>query len=577
MTGASGGGTGQEPGARVEGLVERLAALVTRGPAGDAAWPELAVAHLDLAHLAVHLEGNDRHLGTGAVADRARAAITDPGHSRRAASALGQTRSADDRWSLAPWAAEMSRVGAGRDVVLRAEVAAATAEIAGVLAAIDDDRRALVERVLGRAVPGHPAAAVARALAAVADPGVRGKVAAAWRRLGHRREPDLVAAVDRAVAARRRHAAQEGHGSVVAQTMARCGVDASAVEAFLVENLDRARNRRRAVTRLLCEMTGATEAPLLHLARAATAVRGDAPAPRLPLEGCVVAAAAVARRVFGVDLESARTSAGGPLVLSVRGPAGAVGNIQVDVVTSGRRAHRSVEDGDVIAESATGRTAHVLALVEVDDRGPVLGFDVARSLFHEFGHALDHVLLRDPWPTQTGLDALPLEQFEEMSTWWELLAFHPDLGRVVGLDPELDDGLDRARRVRVLEAASQDLARAWVALLDLRLHRSDGASVADVQADLVAGRGDSDPPDLATVAGYLVAMVFRQHPGAGFLYPWAAARAAELAGDLVGTRWEELAPTPGTNALLEGRVSPRASSRVPSAAALDALPAGVGV
>ena len=164
-----------------------------------------------------------------------------------------------------------------------------------------------------------------------------------------------------------------------------------------------------------------------------------------------------------------------------------------------------------------------------------------------------------------------------MSTWWELLAFHPDLGRVVGLDPELDDGLDRARRVRVLEAGSQDLARAWVALLDLRLHQSDGASVADVQADLVAGRGDPDPPDLATLAGYLVAMVFRQHPGAGFLYPWAAARAAELAGDLVGTRWEELAPTAGTNALLEGRVSSRASSRVPSAAALDALPAGVGV
>lgn len=570
-------GGGRGPGARVSGLVDRLDALVASEAGANKVWPELAVAHLDLAHLAVYLEGNDRHLAMGPVASRALDAIADPGRCRRAAAALGRTPVVDGRWPPAPWAAEMSRRGAGRDMEFRVEVAAATTEIAGVVAAIDDDRRTLVERLLGRTVLGHPAAAIGGVLAAIADPGVRGKVVAAWHRLGQRREPDLVAAMDRAVAARRRHAAQEGHDSVVAQTFARCGVDATDVEAFLVDTLDRACRRRRDLVCWLVEATGATEAPLLHLARAAAVVRGDAHQPRLPLAGCVEAVTALAERVFGVELGGARLSGAGPFVLSVRTGAQVVGMIQVDLVRSGRQGCRPVEDDGIVAGLATCRTAHVLALVDGEAPVPVLSFDAARSLFHEVGHALDHVLLAEPWPTRTGLDAQPLEHFEEMSTWWELLAFHPDLGRVVGLDPDLEEGLDRARRLRTLETGSLDLVRAWVALLDLRLHRSERDSVADVQAQMVAGQEEPDPPDLGTLAGYLVAMVFRQHPGAGFLYPWAAARAAELADDLLGTPWEAMAPTAGTDALLRGRISPRTPSRPPSAAALDALRDGVGV
>ena len=62
---------------RVSGLVGRVAG---DGPGSSTAdgWPSLAVDHLDLAHLAVHLEGNDRHLAMVAPHAEAIAPVTQP-------------------------------------------------------------------------------------------------------------------------------------------------------------------------------------------------------------------------------------------------------------------------------------------------------------------------------------------------------------------------------------------------------------------------------------------------------------------------------------------------------------------
>ena len=72
-------------------------------------------------------------------------------------------------------------------------------------------------------------------------------------------------------------------------------------------------------------------------------------------------------------------------------------------------------------------------------------------------------------------------------------------------------------------------------------------------------------------------LVWRDHPGAGHLSRGAAAGGAAAAGDLLGTPWEALAPTPATDVLLRGRIEPDLPSWPPDAAALDALPDGVGL
>ncbi len=557
---------------RVSGLVGRVAG---DGPGSSTAdgWPSLAVDHLDLAHLAVHLEGNERHLAMVALHAEAIAAVTDPGGCRRAADGL---RTADPTASpspLEPWVAELDRRATGADTDRQVEVERSCAEVRAALAAVEAGRRALVERVRGRKTAAPPGAVIGAALAAMDDDTQRRKVIDAWHRMGGRQEPVLADAIDRAVAARRRHAEHSGHLSVADQTFERCRVGVVEVEEFLEDNLARALGRRRDLARSLAETTGATDAPLLHLARAAAAVRGAGPAPRLPLAGCLAAAATVAERVFGMEVRVPDVDGASSLVLPVRTGTDRVGSIRVDLVPAPDRL------GDDVEDRHPGRTAHLLAVVDAGDDGPALSFDSARSLFHEVGHALDHLLLTTPWAPRTGLDAGPLERFEEMSTWWELLVFHPDLGRVVGLDADQEDGLARARRLRALETASLDLARAWVALLDLRLHRSATADVATVQADLARCGDDGavDPLGLPDLAGYLAAMVMREHPGAGHLYPWAAARAAAAAGDLLGTPWEALAPTPATDALLRGRIEPDLPSWPPDAAALDALPDGVGL
>jgi oligopeptidase A len=526
------------------------------------------VDHLDLAHLAVHLEGNERHLAMVALHAEAIAAVTDPGGCRRAADGLRTADPTASPWPLEPWVAELDRRATGADTDRQVEVERSCAEVRAALAAVEAGRRALVERVRGRKTAAPPGAVIGAALAAMDDDTQRRKVIDAWHRMGGRQEPVLADAIDRAVAARRRHAEHSGHLSVADQTFERCRVGVVEVEEFLEDNLARALGRRRDLARSLAETTGATDAPLLHLARAAAAVRGAGPAPRLPLAGCLAAAATVAERVFGMEVRVPDVDGASSLVLPVRTGTDRVGSIRVDLVPAPDRL------GDDVEDRHPGRTAHLLAVVDAGDDGPALSFDSARSLFHEVGHALDHLLLTTPWAPRTGLDAGPLERFEEMSTWWELLVFHPDLGRVVGVDADQEDGLARARRLRALETASLDLARAWVALLDLRLHRSATADVATVQADLArCGDDRSRPLGLPDLAGYLRPWSCEHPEPATSTRGGARAARRPVTWARPGRRWP-----PRSHQCPPARShQPDLPSWPPDAAALDASPDGGAV
>ena len=87
------------------------------------------------------------------------------------------------------------------------------------------------------------------------------------------------------------------------------------------------------------------------------------PAPRLPLAGCLAAAATVAERVFGMEVRVPDVDGASSLVLPVRTGTDRVGSIRVDLVPAPDRL------GDDVEDRHPGRTAHLLAVVLLEALG----------------------------------------------------------------------------------------------------------------------------------------------------------------------------------------------------------------
>ena len=113
-----------------------------------------------------------------------------------------------------------------------------------------------------------------------------------------------------------------------------------------------------------------------------------------------------------------------------------------------------------------------------------LSWDEARTLFHEFGHALHHILSDVRWPSISGTSVardfveLPSQLFEHWLEVPDILAAHArhkDTG--AALDPAM---LDRVIAAERADAGFGTMEYLQSALVDLHIHR--GAPPADVMA-----------------------------------------------------------------------------------------------
>src|SRR5439155_11196166 len=115
----------------------------------------------------------------------------------------------------------------------------------------------------------------------------------------------------------------------------------------------------------------------------------------------------LAARAFGVRFQVRRDAGGGWIAVESGGaPAG---HIRLDVWDTATR--RIVAPGELIR--AGQPVAHIACRYRQAGKGrPALSFKSAGTLFHEFGHALTHVLVRRRIPSLAGLDYLPLERLD---------------------------------------------------------------------------------------------------------------------------------------------------------------------
>jgi len=138
----------------------------------------------------------------------------------------------------------------------------------------------------------------------------------------------------------------------------------------------------------------------------------------------------------------------------------------------------------------------------VDGKPSLMSFDEVLTLFHEFGHGLQHMLTRVDYGLASGIRNIEWDAVELPSQFMENWCYHHDT--LTGLSRHFETGeplpdvlFEKLEAARTFRAGTQMLRQIYFASMDLELHRRDlarsGESIFDVQRR-VAQRTTVLPP-----------------------------------------------------------------------------------
>jgi oligopeptidase A len=547
--------------AALDRTAARYRALAGQERLLDADVLELALLSANAAHLLTYLEGNQRHLGpVTALRRRWERLLADPPADAAALTLLERT--ACERPVAEQARQDLLALLRGRagQRSAAAAVDSGYAQAREVLDSVEEARAALLARVGLRAGGAAPAAVYYRAVS-TASPATRGKLVHAWEAQRARHTAPLLDRLDEVVRIRRARVRDEGTASVLDRTLRRSTLDEGRAAAFVDAYLKRAVATTGRLATRIRTATGATDHPLDHFGAYARTVVGDAVLPDFPLDGCLDYLAAITRDVFGIVLTPQPSARADEHVVLGTRDGQPVGVATFDLRGADPAEPRHERDPADLPEPApTLPAARVLCRYRLDSRGRrVVSFDGVHSILHEFGHVLNHWLLRRHTPSDTGLDYLPLERIEDLSTWFEKWAYHPRFASHLALSAADEAGLAVCARVKRLEFLAANLDRAVVAALDLDLHRRDSGGVEESFRRIEARFELGGLCRLPTVAGYLLWPLCRAYPGANLAYLWGAAFGAQAIAP-----WSGPGPAPADVAAVLGScLDPDAPSREP--------------
>ncbi len=228
------------------------------------------------------------------------------------------------------------------------------------------------------------------------------------------------------------------------------------------------------------------------------ALRAYFPLPRV-LEGLF----ALAKRLFGVSIASAdgETSVWNPDVRFFRvfgegaEEEGAIAEFFLDPYSRSGDKRGGAWMGECIGRSGDRLPTPVAYLVcnqtpPVDGKPSQMSFDEVLTLFHEFGHGLQHMLTRVEYGLASGIRNIEWDAVELPSQFMENWCYHRET--LIGLSQHVETGeslpdelFDKIEAARTYRAGSQMLRQLYFASMDLALHREDlqrtGQNVFDVQ------------------------------------------------------------------------------------------------
>ncbi|MFE4539369.1 M3 family metallopeptidase [Streptomyces scopuliridis] len=553
----------------------RFGQLAAQSRLEDADVEELALLSANAAHLLTYTEGNQRHFGpahalrssrqrllAGPEADAALLVLLE-------GSVCKEDTAERTRRDLLHWLRGRARV---REETATAEVAAMYRQARDALQHIDHAQAALLQRLGLRTHGAAPATVFYRAVSTTTKLSTRDKLVRAWEAQRARHAGPVLEQLDAVVRLRREQARAEGASSVLGRTLDRSGLDEARASAFIDAYVERAVDSTGRLATRIRATTGATDHPLAHFGAYARTLTGGAALPSFPLDGCLDYLAAITRDVFGITLTPYAGDRPDERVVLATADGQAIGVASFDLMETPRRTTRGRSGAargdapDRRAElSATLPEARVLCRYQYDARGGrTVSFESLHSMLHEFGHVMNHWLLRRHTPSETGLDYLPLERIEDLSTWFEKWAYHPRLAEHLALSADDAAALRICARIKRLEFLNANLDRAVVAALDFDVHRQHSGGLATSFRRLGTRFRLGDLCRLETVAGYLLSPLCRAYPGANFAYLWGAAFGAQAFEPWLGTgRGDCAARRARADRSLRPCLDPDAPSRTP--------------
>lgn len=281
------------------------------------------------------------------------------------------------------------------------------------------------------------------------------------------------------------------------------------VRAFLLDLVDRALPAARRETESLRELARADGITTLErhdtayyrdqLRRKLHGFSQEELRPYFPLPKVLEGLGAVLTRIYGVTLRDRTADGVHPTwhpdvrVLEVAESGAAIGHVLFDpCARPGKRAgawvsgcvpRRRLGDGSVQRP-----VAHLVCNFPAAEPGrpALLSHDEVRTLFHEFGHALHHLLSTVDYSAVSGTHGVPWDGVEFPSQFHENWIWHPDV--LALLSGHVDTGAalpteigEKLRLSRGFFAASDILRQTELALTDLELHTTFDPAKDDIR------------------------------------------------------------------------------------------------
>ncbi|MFJ9847868.1 M3 family metallopeptidase [Streptomyces sp. NPDC101150] len=516
------------------GMMTRLQEIVSGAQMTQDHLIEVTSMYNNVAYIFLYLEANDAYVNFERLLPWRDAFHSNPDLDRRILEMLTQLRCPDHE-------AEESRLAyidqltdklQGSQDQASAELETLLASARTVMSTIQADQIRLLERLGVPKATLNPSAVFYKMSASSPSVETRSKLARAWAQARDTHTDEFLAAIDRMIDKRREHSEVRGFATVLDRTLQACSIDAQEVEAFLDRYMRSALEGHALLEQEIRDVLGPVEQPMAHFAHYLQMVSGAVKPPLFDLDGCLDYIFAVVHRVFGLAVVRVEAdSSEHVLAVDVHRGGLKVGRINFDLWDVGSKTIRANYTKGIRNRTEwTTIIQRPVAYVSCRFQGGPGGgitFQNVHSLFHEFGHAVNHLLIRKRVSNRSGLEYLPLERLEHLSMWFEKWVYHPQFAAELGLSEQQSHSLELCRRIKMLEYRRTYAERAITAALDFEVHRSPHSGLAAAYARLDERYGISKVSTLGDFLPYFTWPMFTANPGANFAYLFGAADSSE--------------------------------------------------
>lgn len=516
---------------------------------------ELGAVVNNITYMLLYLESNAAHISVDFI-ERYRSALTEDPERDRRLLALLTGFSCEDSECEAARVVFVQHLSKNRvDGEIDLALASLLREARGMLGRLQSEKVAFLERIGVLVGDRRPEVVFYNILSNATSDATREKLNFAWDQLAGRYQLALSDVIDRMVEQRRRRCKAHCGKSVLADTLSRCHVGEAESRDYWEEVLALSIDEHAQLEMEVEEALGAKGSVKANFARFIEALHAGRSIPSIPLAACVNMMVAVVENLFGLVVRPVTDVPPHMMTLDIARDGEVIGRINFDLWEA-HAVRRRVNTTTGLRNKTDWRGIVQKPVAHVSCRfrrsagdESVITFQNAHSLFHEFGHAMNHLLVTRRVPNISGLEFLPLERLEILSMWFERFVYHPVFEGFLGFEGANLDGLDLSRQIKTLEYRRTHLERALICALDFEVHAEGAGDIRSCYERIDSHFGVSRFCALTDVLPYFTWPMLLANPGAYFSYLWGAGASAERFTPFMRRSFAEMPGTEETFAL----------------------------